>query len=377
MTSLRNHLKAFRLNAEFSQQALADQAGISRQAYSALESGRATPSTEVALRLARSLEVPLESLFSLADDPPGAVQAELVGPAGFSDSAPIASNRVQLLKVGERLLARPVAGSAATRHSLSGAAGVLVGAGWMGGSASVQPFDRQQLEMTSLGLLGCDPAGALLEPGLMRHGVRLVWSEEGSRQALLGLARGEAHVAGCHLRDEDSGDYNFSWVRRLVPFGCTLVTFASWRQGLIIAPGNPKSIHGVADLVRSDIRIINRIAGSGSRSLLDHRLERDRIPVEMVSGYGREAGGHLEVAVVVASGAADAGVGVEAAATALGLDFVPLEEERYDLVIPDHFLDHTGVRVLLDLLRQPGLRRGVESLGGYDVTAMGIPVSEG
>jgi putative molybdopterin biosynthesis protein len=143
----------------------------------------------------------------------------------------------------------------------------------------------------------------------------------------------------------------------------------------MIVPGNPKGVHGVADLIRGGIGIINRELGSGSRSVLDRRLEQEGIPGDHVSGYAREASGHLEVASAVASGAADAGVGVEAAATALGLDFVPLEDERYDLVVPDHFLDHPGVRVLLDLLRQPALRRGVESLGGYDVSAMGLPVS--
>ncbi|HIM50062.1 MAG TPA: XRE family transcriptional regulator, partial [Dehalococcoidia bacterium] len=114
---------------------------------------------------------------------------------------------------------------------------------------------------------------------------------------------------------------------------------------------------------------------SGSRSLLDRLLLRGGVPSAAVTGYNREAGGHLSVASTVASGQADAGVGVQAAATALGLGFVPLEEERYDLVIPNHFLNHSGVQVLLDLLRQPGLRRRVETLGGYDVSAMGIPVS--
>ena len=94
-----------------------------------------------------------------------------------------------------------------------------------------------------------------------------------------------------------------------------------------------------------------------------------------MTGYHWEAGGHLSVASTVASGQADTGIGVEAAATALGLGFVPLEEERYDLVIPNHFLDHAGVQVLLDLLRQSGLRRPVETLGGYDVSSMGLPVS--
>jgi putative molybdopterin biosynthesis protein len=255
------------------------------------------------------------------------------------------------------------------------AEGVALGESGIDNLVEVQPFDDIDSEVTSLGLLGCDPAGALMEPALDRHGINLVLSEEGSHQALAGLARGEAHVAGCHLRDEETGEFNFPWVLKLVPFPCTLITFASWQQGLIVAPGNPLEIRGAEDLARPEIKIINRRSGSGSRSLLDRLLLRSGVPTAAVTGYSREAGGHLSVASTVASGQADAGIGVEAAATALELCFVPLEEERYDLVIPNHFLDHAGVQVLLDLLRQSGLRRRVETLGGYDVSAMGLPVS--
>ena len=209
------------------------------------------------------------------------------------------------------------------------------------------------------------------------RGVALVAGEEGSRQALLSLARGEAYVAGCHLLDDATGTYNTSWVRQLVPFPCTLVTFASWQQGLIIAFGNPKQIQGVPDLANPGIRLVNRQAGSGSRALLDRALSGAGVPAEMVDGYGREESGHLAVAAAVASGSADVGIGVKAAAVAMGVDFLPLEEERYDLVIPDHFLDERPVQVLLDLLRSSPLRRRVESLGGYDVSRMGIPASTG
>ena len=375
MASLLNQLKRLRVEAGSSQQALADLAGISRQAYSAVESGAANPSTEVALRLARALKTNVDYLFSLPDAAPGEMLAELIGVPELDEITPLPS-RVQLITVGHRILARPLLGSAATRHALVHASGVTVGRPGNHNQVAVQPFDTQETDMTTLGLMGCDPAGAYLEPGLQRQGVQLVWSEEGSYQALLGLARGEGHVAGCHLRDEETGRFNHSWVQRVVPFSCTLIAFAAWQQGLIVAPNNPIGVYSVDDLARPDVKFINRPSGSGSRSLLDRLLQRARISPAEVVGYDSEAGGHLAVASAVASGLADAGVGVEAAATALGLGFVPLEEERYDLVIPNHFLNHPGVQALLELLRQPGLHRRVETLGGYDVSAMGRPASD-
>ena len=155
------------------------------------------------------------------------------------------------------------------------------------------------------------------------------------------------------------------------------MTFASWQQGLIVAYGNPKQIQSVASLANPGVRLVNRQAGSGSRALLDRALAGAGIPVATIAGYDREEWGHLAVAAAVASGSADVGIGVKAAAVAMGLDFIPLEEERYDLVIPDHFLDEGPIQVLLDLLRRAPLHRRVESLGGYDVSNMGIPASTG
>ncbi len=376
VTNLRNHLKRHRLNAGLSQGDLANLAGISRQAYSAVESGKAGPSTEVALRLAKCLGTGVDSLFSLADGEPEATEAELVGTA--ADLAEVTSDfprRTRLWRVGRRLLARPVSGVMAARHSLVDAEGVILPEMPTGNRVAVRAFDDAELRTPALAMLGCDPAAALLELGLGRYGVRLISIEEGSRMALSGLASGEAHIAGCHLKDEDSGVYNHSWVSRLVPFPCTLVTFAAWQQGLMVTPGNPKGITGVRDLMNPEIAIINREPGSGSRSLLDRLLRRHDIPPSAIAGYEREAGGHLAVARAIALGQADAGVGVQAAATALELGFVPLEEERYDLVIPDHFLDEPGVQALLDLMRQPGLRRRVEALGGYDASGMGSPAA--
>ena len=379
VASLTNDLKRFRQQAQFSQQTLAGLAGISRQAYAALEASTATPSTVVAFRLARALGTRVDGLFSLADDAPPSVQAELVGAVDSSEyigrSAP--HRRVRLARVGHRMLAQPLLGTLAVRQTLVEADGLIQSGPGVGNLVDVQPFDAGDAQTPTLVMLGCDPAVAIVENELARLGIRLVWAEQGSYQALAGLARGEAHVAGCHLKDDASGIYNLSWVRRLIPFPCTLVTFADWQQGLVVAPGNPKDIRGVENLATPEVTIVNRPAGSGSRSLLDRLLQQNGIPTAEVAGYGHEVGGHLAVASAVASGLADAGVAVQSVAAALGLGFVPLEEERYDLVIPNHFLNQPEVQVLLDLLDRPALHRRVESLGGYDVSSMGNPVSQG
>jgi putative molybdopterin biosynthesis protein len=268
-----------------------------------------------------------------------------------------------------------LSGLVAARHSLVEAEGVIVSASGVENQVAVEPFNVADLEAPGLSMLGCDPAVTLLEPHLRRRGVRLVWAEEGSHQALAGLARGEAHVAGCHLRDDDTGAYNQSWVRRLVPFACTLVTFAAWQQGFMVAAGNPKGIRNVEDLASPDVGIVNRQPGSGSRLLLDRLMRRHGIPATAVAGYDKQVPGHLGVAGAVATGLADAGVGIRAAASVMGLGFLPLEEERYDLVIPNHLLNELGVQALLDSLHHPGLRRRVEMLGGYDVSYMGRPVA--
>jgi molybdate-binding protein/DNA-binding XRE family transcriptional regulator len=373
--SLQNNLKQARTKAGLTQGELAGQAGISRQAYSSLESGAANPSTEVALRLAQTLKERVESLFFLPDQPPLTVEAELVTTYSSADFPVASAQRARLFRVGDKMFARPLAGADNTHHAVVAAEGLIISdadAGEQRRRVSVQPFDPEEVESPTLAMLGCDPAVGLLESGLRSRGVALVAGEESSSQALLGLANGEAHVAGCHLMDDETGGYNSSWVRQLVPFPCTLVTFASWQQGLILPYGNPRQLQGVADLANSGIRFVNRQAGSGSRALLDRALIGAGITPEMVTGYDKEEWGHLAVAAAVAAGSADAGIGVKAAAVAMGLDFLPLEEERYDLVIPDHFLSHDPVQVLLDLLRRPVLHRRVESLGGYDTSNMGI-----
>jgi molybdate-binding protein/DNA-binding XRE family transcriptional regulator len=371
MANLNNRLRSRRQAAGLTQQALATQAGISRQAYIAVERGATNPSTEVALKLAHALNARVEELFFLAEltEP---VSADLAA-GGDLEAASLINNipgqsRVRLAQVGPRMMAWPV--REAARVTFTRSDGVVLRSP-APGRALIQPFDPEEMAAPSLALLGCDPAVALLEPALRQRGVRLVWSEETSRRALLGLANDEAHIAGCHLKDAATGQFNHSWVQELVPFPCTLVTFAAWQQGFIVACNNPKGIYTGTDLARPDVMLINRQLGSGSRAVLERLLGANGIPQEQVQGYASEAGGHLAVAQIVAMKLADVGIGVASAARAWGLGFVPVEDERYDLVIPDHFLDEPVVQVLLDLLGRPALARQVESLGGYDVEWMG------
>jgi molybdate-binding protein/DNA-binding transcriptional regulator YhcF (GntR family) len=222
-----------------------------------------------------------------------------------------------------------------------------------------------------------DPAVELLATRLRRHdpSIRLSVTFAGSLGGLMALARGEADVAGAHLRDEQTGEYNVDYVRHILPGRpVVLVTLVTRSVGLMAAAGNPKEISGIEDLARPDVTIINRQAGSGTRVLLDARLREREIMSSDVAGYNREATTHIAVATAVARGEADVGLGVRAAAQALGLDFVPLLRERYDLVIPEETWSRPPVRSMLTVIQSGEFQAAVQALGGYDVSEMGHEV---
>ena len=205
----------------------------------------------------------------------------------------------------------------------------------------------------------------------------LASSNVGSLGGLLALRRGEAHVAGTHLLDEETGEYNVSFVRRYVQDeDIVLVTLVHRVQGLIVPPGNPKSIESLEDLTRGDVRFVNRQRGSGTRVLLDYLLREDGIKPNDISGYGREEFTHLAVAAAVAGDMVDVGMGVLSAARALGIDFVPLSTERYDLAIPKQYYESALLDPVLSLLRSDDFKRKVDALGGYDTTAIGRVAAE-
>ncbi len=180
----------------------------------------------------------------------------------------------------------------------------------------------------------------------------------------------EAHLSGTHLLDPETGDYNVAYIRRtLGDKPVRIVTFAHREQGLMVAPGNPLHVESLDDLPR--LRYVNRQPGAGTRVLLDYELAQRGIDPAAVNGYEREEYTHLAVAAAVASGSADAGMGIRSAALALNLDFIPVARERYDLVIPAEFVDLPMIRHVLALLADDEFRAAVAAQPGYDVTAMG------
>ncbi len=201
---------------------------------------------------------------------------------------------------------------------------------------------------------------------------RFVSAHAGSLGGLIALRRGEAHLAGSHLLDPQTGEYNFAYIRQYLPhIPVVVVTLLRREQGLIVAKGNPKDLASLKDLARSDVRFVNRQRGAGTRVLLDYRLKELGIAAESVHGYQREEYTHLAVAAAVQSGVADCGLGVRAAARALDLDFVSVEWERYDLVIPQQFYESELLQPLLTLIRGESFRRVVAELEGYDASTMG------
>jgi len=208
-------------------------------------------------------------------------------------------------------------------------------------------------------------------------GGRLSSANVGSQGGLVALRRGEAHLAGSHLLDPDTGEYNVSYIRRYLPdTPVTLVTLVGREQGLIVKPGNPKHLLTMADVGRPEVTFVNRQRGAGTRVLLDFEIGKIGLKPEEIRGYEREEYTHLAVAAAVASGVADCGLGIAAAARALDLDFVSLFKERYDLVIPQVFYTSPLLRPLLDLLHDARFRAEVAALPGYEVSQMGIVVAE-
>lgn len=208
--------------------------------------------------------------------------------------------------------------------------------------------------------------------------VTLSSAHVGSMGGLIAIKKGEAHLAGTHLLDEATGEYNVPFIKKLMPDRKVVLINLVYRiQGLIVKKGNPKNIKGFEDLARDDIVFINRQAGSGTRLLLDKHLKELGISPSQIKGYDRDEYTHMAVASAVLTGRADVGLGILAAAQALGLDFIPVAEERYDILIPQEFIELPIVQAVLDIIRKDKeFKKAVTSLGGYDTRDMGKIVYE-
>ena len=293
--------------------------------------------------------------------------------------------RVNLGRVAERMVVTPIQRGAGVITSLVRADGLVViprfsegvGAGEEVTVELLRP--AEEIERTILATGSHDLALDLLASRLHRLEPRLTLSSSnvGSLGGLIALKRGETHIAGTHLLDEETGEYNLSFVRRYVT-GCNVVVVNLVRrvQGLIVPKGNPRGVASLEDLGRDDVTFVNRQRGSGTRVLLDYKLKELDIAPERINGYDREEYTHLAVAAAVAGGKADVGLGILSPARALGLDFVPLLTEQYDLVTPKEFYEGDLLQPLLTVVRGDEFRREVDALGGYDTTTIGQVVAE-
>ena len=305
------------------------------------------------------------------------IQAELTrkttSPLGDDDYV-----RVVVGQVGERVLAAPIQRGAGVISSLVRADGlVCFPAGSQGQPAGAQVTVHLYRPLTAvartiLAIGSHDVALDMLAQFLAPHGRRLASANVGSLGGLVALRRGEAHLAGAHLLDEATGTYNLPFLPQYLPdTPVTLVTLVGREQGLIVPAGNPHRLRGLADVAEQGVRFVNRQRGAGTRLLLDYHLAQLGLAPARVVGYDQEEYTHLAVAAAVASGRAACGLGIPSAAHALGLDFVPLFQERYDLVVPTPFYEGELLRPLWEILHSAAFRQTVAALPGYDVAPMG------
>jgi putative molybdopterin biosynthesis protein len=324
---------------------------------------------------------------------------KITSPGGDDDFV-----RVAVGRVGDKLLAAPLSRGAGVITSLVRADGlVLMPRGVQGAEAGEQVQvrlyrPRADLDKTIFCIGSHDMTLDLIAQFLAQHDRRLASANVGSQGGLVALRRGEAHLAGSHLLDPETGEYNISYIRRYLPeVKVKVVTLVGREQGLLVKRGNPKQIKSLEDLGRPGvgpatsqrssgersrrteaerIRFVNRQRGAGTRVLLDYQLKLLGIETDSIIGYGQEEYTHLGVAAAVASGRADCGLGIAAAAKALELDFIPLYQERYDLVIPKAYAENDLLKPLFAVLENPDFRTAVAALPGYDVSEMGKLVLE-
>ncbi|GGR07285.1 substrate-binding domain-containing protein [Deinococcus ruber] len=362
--SLKSHVRQLRERAGLRPGELAQSIGLTRQALHSIETQAYVPNTLIAFQLARVLNCTVDELFTLSRPQ---VEATLMGRATLP-------TRVQLARLGERLLGFALTGEAGLGQAADGVAlsPDTPNEGAAPGSVVVELFsDLSRADQTAV-LVGCDPSLGLAATYVARQRpqARLLWHSASSTAALRALARNEAHAAGIHLYEAAPGVSNLDAVQRELPGQRVhLFTLWSWEQGLMVAAGNPQRLRVPADLLRSGVRLVNREPGAGSRALLDAWLGEAGVSLAQrreLPGYSDEVPSHLEAAALVASGQADAAPGPRSTAQALGLGFVPVQRERFDLVVPGAHLQHPAIAALLLAVQQPDFRAELAALGGYD-----------
>jgi putative molybdopterin biosynthesis protein len=356
-----NRVRELREARGVSQIALAASSQLTRQSVGAIEAGRAMPAVDVALRIARALDCQVEELFGVAP---------LEQRVWAEPTATAMQGRAALAHIAGRWVAYPL-----EREGIRLSADGVVSAR-RAGSVEIEPVRPGAESRENLMLMGCSLALGLLADRLnTRSGAgHFVWFPRSSTHALEALSRRHTHIAGVHLVDAKTGEANLTDVRRHAS-NVAVITLGRWEAGLVLAPGNPKRVRSAADLGRSGLRMVAREAGSGALRLLERELKRAGLSTRLARDAAVRAGGHIEVAQAIALGAADVGVATRDAALAFGLDFVPLAEERYDVVVPRAELADPRLQRLLDTMTTAAYRRELSALG-YDVQACGDRVAD-
>lgn len=361
------NVKAFRLAKGFSQKHLAERVGIGRQAMYDLESGRYVPNTAVALRLARELGCRVEDLFHMEEPPstPPVILAEDVDRPG---------TRLSIVRIQEQLVAYPQDGKWLLGEGFHSADGLLEET-----NRKVRLLRNEEHLEKRILLLGCDPAFSILNAHINRYGkgAELLCRFASSHRALTGLHTGHAHLAAAHLHNTGPKEANLELAKNVLKEAKALVIgFSHFEEGLMVTPGNPYGIATIADLTKKGLRFVNRDRGAAIRDLLDDQLKRSGISPETINGYDKIASNHVEGAQMVAFGLADAALGLRAIADTYGLNFVPIQFVRCDLIIRHEFLEHPAMKILLDALQTKALRNDLSSLPGYEPSMMGKVIGE-
>ncbi|MDX2252002.1 MAG: substrate-binding domain-containing protein, partial [Nitrospira sp.] len=282
--------------------------------------------------------------------------------------------RVKVSTVGKRTVVRPVS-DLGEHLSFAVPADGYVTETLSGTTVRVNLSRDREMIHKEIAVAGCDPAIFLAGEHLRRHKdqTTVVGWPMGSTAALQALQRGEVHVAGVHLFDPATGESNIPFLRKaLRGSGYVIVTFATWEEGFLVRPGNPKSIRTAADLGEPTVALVNREAGSGARLLLDQRLHVAGVQPREIQGYDRIVSSHFDVARAIAERQADVGIGIRSVAQQFNLDFIPLQAARYDLVVPKPYLkSHPTLAYLFETLASKLFRNEIEALGGYDTSDTG------
>jgi len=371
---IQNSLGLLRAKRGLGAAQLANTVGISRQTVYAIEAGTYVPNTAVSLKLARALDVTVEEIFQIEPEP--RVPDDIVDAVVLGDiDAMVPGQSLRLCSVGGHTVAVvPEPGGLGLPPSDAVLLTPIRGAK-LHSDAKVQILNEEWKMPNRILISGCDPSVSILAHSLQKQGFELVIAYENSSRSLELLQDKVVHIAGTHLSEKATGKTDLLPITKM--FGrnsVVVISYAVWQEGLVTAQGNPKKISGISDLKRRDIRIANREPGAGCRRLLDDMLHKQDLAGSQVRGYDRVIVGHLPAARMVGSGEVDCCISTEAVARALGLEFIPLVQKPYHLVIRRTQLNLPPIQALIDTLGRSSFRREVELSTGYMMRAAGDPV---